>query len=101
VTVRFAVSIPQLVTDSTLHHEADAGAGLIVLNPRFDDHEQMERLSADVIPQVSWSTTAKQCQVPMVARGAPRRRRCWPSRRGSRPRSPVPPGVPRYRRGGQ
>lgn len=53
VTVRFAVSIPQLVTDSTLHHEADAGAGLIVLNPRFDDHEQMERLSADVIPQVS------------------------------------------------
>jgi probable F420-dependent oxidoreductase len=31
---------------------ADAGAGLILLNPLFDDAEQMERLAAEVVPHV-------------------------------------------------
>jgi probable F420-dependent oxidoreductase len=32
---------------------ADAGAGLILLNPLVDDAEQLERLAADVIPALS------------------------------------------------
>jgi probable F420-dependent oxidoreductase len=36
-----------------LREVADAGAETIVLNPMFDEHEQMERLVADVLPQVS------------------------------------------------
>jgi probable F420-dependent oxidoreductase len=32
---------------------ADAGAGLILLNPLFDEREQMERLAAEVMPQLS------------------------------------------------
>jgi alkanesulfonate monooxygenase SsuD/methylene tetrahydromethanopterin reductase-like flavin-dependent oxidoreductase (luciferase family) len=32
---------------------ADAGAGLILLNPLFDEAGQMERLAAEVIPQLS------------------------------------------------
>jgi probable F420-dependent oxidoreductase len=32
---------------------AAAGAGLILLNPLFDEAEQMERLSAEVIPQLA------------------------------------------------
>jgi hypothetical protein len=32
---------------------ADAGAQLILLNPLFDDQEQMERLAAEVVPQLS------------------------------------------------
>jgi hypothetical protein len=32
---------------------ADAGAELILLNPLFDDAEQMERLAADVIPHLA------------------------------------------------
>ncbi len=36
-----------------LREVADAGAELIVLNPLFDDAEQMERLSADVLPHLS------------------------------------------------
>jgi probable F420-dependent oxidoreductase len=32
---------------------ADAGAELILLNPLFDDREQMERLAAEVVPQLS------------------------------------------------
>ena len=32
---------------------ADAGAELILLNPLFDDQEQMERLAAEVVPQLS------------------------------------------------
>jgi probable F420-dependent oxidoreductase len=31
---------------------ADAGAELILLNPLFDDREQMERLASDVVPRV-------------------------------------------------
>jgi alkanesulfonate monooxygenase SsuD/methylene tetrahydromethanopterin reductase-like flavin-dependent oxidoreductase (luciferase family) len=31
---------------------ADAGAELILLNPLFDDAEQMERLAAEVIPHL-------------------------------------------------
>ena len=31
----------------------DAGADLVLLNPLFDDREQMERLAAEVLPQVS------------------------------------------------
>ncbi len=36
-----------------LREVADAGAELILLNPLFDDAEQMERLAADVMPQLS------------------------------------------------
>lgn len=36
-----------------LQDVADAGAELILLNPLFDDAEQMERLAAEVMPQVS------------------------------------------------
>lgn len=32
---------------------ADAGAGLILVNPLFDDREQMERLAAEVLPHVT------------------------------------------------
>jgi hypothetical protein len=32
---------------------ADAGAELILLNPLVDDHEQLERLAAEVIPALS------------------------------------------------
>ena len=32
---------------------ATAGAGLILLNPLFDEAEQMERLAAEVIPQLA------------------------------------------------
>jgi hypothetical protein len=32
--------------------DAGAGAGLILLNPLFDDAEQMERLAVEVVPQV-------------------------------------------------
>ena len=36
-----------------LQDVADAGAELILLNPLFDDQEQMERLAAEVVPQLS------------------------------------------------
>jgi probable F420-dependent oxidoreductase len=36
-----------------LRQVADAGAELILLNPLFDDAEQMERLAADVVPKLS------------------------------------------------
>ncbi len=32
---------------------AAAGADLILLNPLFDEAEQMERLAAEVIPQLA------------------------------------------------
>ena len=32
---------------------AAAGAGLILLNPLFDEADQMERLSAEVVPQLA------------------------------------------------
>jgi hypothetical protein len=35
-----------------LRQVATAGAELILGNPLFDQREQMERLAADVIPQV-------------------------------------------------
>jgi probable F420-dependent oxidoreductase len=35
-----------------LRQVADAGAGMILLNPLFDDLEQMERLAAEVMPQL-------------------------------------------------
>ena len=37
---------------SGLREVADAGAEMILLNPLFDDTEQMERLAADVIPHL-------------------------------------------------
>jgi probable F420-dependent oxidoreductase len=36
-----------------LRDVADCGAELILLNPLFDDAEQMERLAAEVVPQLS------------------------------------------------
>jgi probable F420-dependent oxidoreductase len=36
-----------------LREVAAAGAGLILLNPLFDDAEQMERLAAEVVPELS------------------------------------------------
>jgi len=36
-----------------LRDVADSGAGLILLNPLFDDAEQMERLAAEVVPRLS------------------------------------------------
>jgi alkanesulfonate monooxygenase SsuD/methylene tetrahydromethanopterin reductase-like flavin-dependent oxidoreductase (luciferase family) len=35
-----------------LREVADAGAELIMLNPLYDDAEQMERLAAEVVPEV-------------------------------------------------
>jgi hypothetical protein len=36
-----------------LREVAEAGAELILLNPVFDEAEQMERLVADVMPKLS------------------------------------------------
>jgi alkanesulfonate monooxygenase SsuD/methylene tetrahydromethanopterin reductase-like flavin-dependent oxidoreductase (luciferase family) len=36
-----------------LREVVDAGAGLILLNPLFDDAQQMERLAAEVMPQLA------------------------------------------------
>jgi len=36
-----------------LREVADAGAGMILLNPLFDDAAQMERLAAEVVPQLT------------------------------------------------
>jgi hypothetical protein len=36
-----------------LREVADAGAGLILLTVLFDDASQMERLAAEVLPQLS------------------------------------------------
>ena len=36
-----------------LREVTDAGAELILLNPLFDDAEQMERLAAEVVPQLA------------------------------------------------
>jgi len=35
-----------------LREVAEAGAELIMLNPLYDDAEQMERLAAEVVPEV-------------------------------------------------
>ena len=42
---------PEMVIDG-LQAAADAGAEMIVLNPMFDDAEQMEPLAAEVIPHL-------------------------------------------------
>jgi alkanesulfonate monooxygenase SsuD/methylene tetrahydromethanopterin reductase-like flavin-dependent oxidoreductase (luciferase family) len=36
-----------------LREVADAGAGMILLNPLFDEAAQMERLAAEVVPQLT------------------------------------------------
>jgi hypothetical protein len=36
-----------------LREVAAAGAGMILLNPLFDDAEQMERLAAEVMPELA------------------------------------------------
>ena len=36
-----------------LREVAAAGAGMILLNPLFDDAEQMERLAAEVVPELA------------------------------------------------
>ena len=36
-----------------LQEVADAGAEMILLNPMFDEHEQMERLTAEVLPRLN------------------------------------------------
>ena len=45
-----SISGPPTACVAGLHEVADAGADLILLNPLVDDHEQMERLAAEVIP---------------------------------------------------
>jgi alkanesulfonate monooxygenase SsuD/methylene tetrahydromethanopterin reductase-like flavin-dependent oxidoreductase (luciferase family) len=42
---------PDMVVDG-LQAVADAGAEMLLLNPMFDDAEQMERLVEEVIPNV-------------------------------------------------
>jgi probable F420-dependent oxidoreductase len=48
-----AVSGPPDACVAGLREVAEAGAGLILLNPLFDEAEQMERLAAEVMPQLS------------------------------------------------
>jgi probable F420-dependent oxidoreductase len=48
-----AVSGPPEACVAGLREVAEAGAGLILLNPLFDEAEQMERLAAEVMPQLS------------------------------------------------
>jgi len=48
-----SVSGPPGACISGLQEVASAGAELILLNPLVDDHEQMERLAAEVIPGLS------------------------------------------------
>jgi probable F420-dependent oxidoreductase len=48
-----AVSGPPEACVRGLREVADAGAGLILLNPLFDEAAQMERLSAEVVPALS------------------------------------------------
>jgi probable F420-dependent oxidoreductase len=45
-----AVSGPPAAVAHGLREVAEAGAELILLNPMFDDAEQMERLAAEVVP---------------------------------------------------
>lgn len=47
-----AVSGPPDAVARGLREVADAGAELLLLNPLFDDDEQMERLAAEVVPQL-------------------------------------------------
>ena len=45
-----SISGPPTACVAGLREVADAGADLILLNPLVDDHEQMQRLAAEVIP---------------------------------------------------
>jgi probable F420-dependent oxidoreductase len=47
-----AVSGPPDAVARGLREVVDAGAELLLLNPLFDDDEQMERLAAEVVPQL-------------------------------------------------
>ncbi len=47
-----AVSGPPDVVARGLREVADAGAELLLLNPLFDDDEQVERLAAEVVSQL-------------------------------------------------
>jgi probable F420-dependent oxidoreductase len=49
---RVAVFGPPDACVAGLREVADAGAELILLNPLFDDTDQMERLAAEVVPQL-------------------------------------------------
>ena len=48
-----SVSGPAAACQAGLREVADAGAGLILLNPLLDDPEQMERLAAEVLPALA------------------------------------------------
>ena len=48
-----AVSGPPEACVNGLREVAEAGAEMILLNPLFDEAEQMERLAAEVVPQLS------------------------------------------------
>jgi hypothetical protein len=47
-----AVSGPPAACVQGLREVIDAGADMILLNPLFDDLKQMERLAAEVMPQL-------------------------------------------------
>jgi probable F420-dependent oxidoreductase len=48
-----AVAGPPEACVRGLREVAEAGAGLVLLNPLFDEAEQMERLAAEVVPRLS------------------------------------------------
>ena len=48
-----AVYGPPAACVAGLRDVAAAGAGMILLNPLFDEAEQMERLAAEVMPQLA------------------------------------------------
>jgi hypothetical protein len=48
-----SVSGPPAACARGLRDVADAGAELILLNPLFDEAEQMERLATEVVPQLA------------------------------------------------
>jgi probable F420-dependent oxidoreductase len=48
-----SISGPPKACVAALREVADAGPDLILLNPLVEDHEQMERLAAEVIPELA------------------------------------------------
>jgi hypothetical protein len=48
-----AISGPPDAYVAGLREVADAGPDLILLNPLVEDYEQMERLAAEVIPELA------------------------------------------------
>ena len=48
-----AVIGPPDAVAAGLREVVDAGAELVLLNPLFDDAEQMERLAAEVVPRLT------------------------------------------------